>query len=232
MHIGLIVGIGPAATDYYYRYLIAALARAGRDLNLTMAHADVTTLLRNQGAGNVDAQVDIYTTLTNRLQRAGIEQVAVTSIAGHFCIEAFKAQSPVPVIDLLEVVKAKIRQRGFKKVGLLGTRGVMESRFYGVLDGVEVIPPAGNNLIEVHDAYVSMAAAGAATPEHREIFMRAGNELSAYGCESVMLAGTDLALVFKKGQSVGFEIFDCAEAHAEAIAEATIGGSSLFRVES
>jgi aspartate racemase len=39
MHIGLIVGIGPAATDFYYRYLIAAFARAGRDLDLTMAHA-------------------------------------------------------------------------------------------------------------------------------------------------------------------------------------------------
>jgi hypothetical protein len=26
MHIGLIVGIGPAATDYYYRQLIAAAA--------------------------------------------------------------------------------------------------------------------------------------------------------------------------------------------------------------
>jgi aspartate racemase len=35
MHIGLIVGIGPAATDYYYRQLIAAAARAGKDLELT-----------------------------------------------------------------------------------------------------------------------------------------------------------------------------------------------------
>jgi aspartate/glutamate racemase len=27
MHIGLIVGIGPAATDFYYRRLIASLER-------------------------------------------------------------------------------------------------------------------------------------------------------------------------------------------------------------
>ena len=46
-HIGMIVGIGPAATDYYYRYLISALAREGRDLQLTMAHADTPTLLRH-----------------------------------------------------------------------------------------------------------------------------------------------------------------------------------------
>ena len=230
MHIGLIVGIGPAATDYYYRYLIAALARAGHDLTLTMAHADTPTLLRNQAAGNVGAQVGIYKTLTNRLQRAGIEQVAITSIAGHFCIDTFKAQSPVPVIDLLDIVRTKIKQRGLKKVGLLGTRVVMESQFYGVLDGVEVIPPAGN-LLEVHDAYVSMAATGTATPEHREVFMRTGKQLmSTYGCESIMLAGTDLALVFKKDQSPGFETFDCAEAHAEAIAKVAMKSSQLAGV--
>ena len=225
MHIGLIVGIGPAATDYYYRYLISALAQAGRPLTLTMAHADTHTLLRNQASGNVDDQVEIYRQLTNRLQRSGIEQVAVTSIAGHFCIDVFKTLSPVPVIDMLDVVRIEMKRRGFKRVGVLGTRVVMESRFYGVLDTVEVIPPA-DNLLEVHDAYVSMATAGIATTEHREVFTRAGKALvSAHGCEAIMLAGTDLALVFKKDQNPGFATFDCAEIHAHAIANVAMKSS-------
>ena len=225
MHIGLIVGIGPAATDYYYRYLISAFARAGQDLTLTMAHADTQTLLRNQSERNIEAQVAIYQQLTNRLQRSGVEQVAVTSIAGHFCIDAFKKISPVPVIDLLDVARLEVKRRGFRKVGLLGTRMVMETHFYGVLEGVEVVPPAGN-LQEVHDAYVSMASAGIATPEHREVFMQAGKTLtSAYGCESILLAGTDLALVFRKNDNPGFDIFDCAEAHAAAIANVAMNGS-------
>jgi aspartate racemase len=218
MHIGMIVGVGPAATDYYYRYLISALARAGQELHLTMAHADTRTMLRNQAEWNVEAQVEIYRQLTERLQRSGVERIAITSIAGHFCIEAFKEVSPVPVIDLLDVVKLEVRRRGFKRIGLLGTRVVMETRFYGVLDDVEVIAPM-NDLVEVHEAYVSMASAGVATPEQREVFMRAGNALTTtHGCESIMLAGTDLALVFEKGVDPGFDTFDCAEAHAAAIA--------------
>jgi len=225
MHIGLIVGIGPAATDYYYRYLISAFAQAGQDLTLTMAHADTQTLLRNQSEMNVEAQVRIYQQLTNRLHRSGVEQVAVTSIAGHFCIDAFKKISPVPVIDLLEIAKLEVKRRGFKKVGLLGTRVVMETRFYGVLEGVEVVPPAGN-LLEVHEAYVSMASAGIATSAHREVFIQAGKTLTdAYGCESILLAGTDLALVFRKDDKPGFDIFDCAEAHAAAIADVAMNGS-------
>jgi aspartate racemase len=222
MHIGLIVGIGPAATDYYYRYLISALARAGLGLDLTMAHADTSTLLQNQSEGNVEAQVDIYRRLTERLQRAGIERIAVTSIAGHFCIDAFKDVSPVPVINLLDVVKLEVSRRGLKRIGLLGTRVVMETRFYGALDDVEVIAPV-NDLLEVHEAYVSMASTGVATPGHREVFMRAGNTLaSTHGCEAIMLAGTDLALVFQKGVDPGFGTVDCAEAHAAAIANAAM----------
>ena len=222
MHIGLIVGVGPAATDYYYRQLISAAARAGQDLELTMAHADTPTLLRHQAEGNVQAQVDIYLRLTERLHRAGIARIAVTSIAGHFCIDAFKAVSPVPVIDLLDVVRLEVKRRGLRRVGLLGTRGVMASRFYGVLDGVEVIAPV-NDLAEVHEAYVAMASAGVATPAQREVFMRAGRSLTRdEGCESIMLAGTDLALVFGKGVEPGFDILDCAEAHAAAIANAAL----------
>lgn len=222
MHIGLIVGIGPASTDYYYRQLISAAARAGKALELTMAHADTPTLLRHQAEGNVQAQVDIYGRLTERMQRAGIAQVAITSIAGHFCIDAFKVVSPVPVIDLLDVIKLEVKRRGLRRVGLLGTRVVMQSRFYGVLDGVEVIAPA-DELAEVHEAYVVMASAGVATAAHREVFVRAGMSLTrTHGCESILLAGTDLALVFGKGVEPGFDILDCAGAHAVAIANAAM----------
>lgn len=138
MHIGMIVGIGPAATDYYYRQLIAIMAQAGVDLQLTMTHADTPTLLRHQAENNPSAQVAIYMELAKRLKQCNVEMMAITSIAGHFCIEAFKKISPIPVIDLLETVKNEVDRRGLKKVGLLGTRVVMDSQFYGVLDGVQV----------------------------------------------------------------------------------------------
>jgi len=218
MHIGLIVGIGPAATDYYYRQLISAATRAGMDLELTMAHADTSALLRHQAEGSVQAQVDIYGRLTERLQLAGIAQVAITSIAGHFCIDAFKDVSPVPVIDLLAVVKAEVSRHGLRRVGLLGTKVVMETGFYGALKGVEVVAPEAD-LLRVHEAYVAMATIGAATPAQREVFLRAGAALTGQqGCEVIMLAGTDLALIFKDGDNPGFEILDCARLHAAAIA--------------
>src|ERR1700748_77769 len=101
MHIGLVGGIGPAATDFYYRRLISTFAGRKAPLELTIVHADTPTLLGNLASHDAAAQVAIYTRLTNRLAAAGAECVVVTSIAGHFCIEAFKAASPLRVIDMI-----------------------------------------------------------------------------------------------------------------------------------
>jgi len=217
MHLGLIVGIGPAATDFYYRHLIHAFAQAGVKLELTMAHADTATLLRHQASGQAAAQVEIYQQLAHRLRAAGAEILAVTSIAGHFCIGEFKAVAPLPVIDLVTAVSQEIAARQFKKLGLIGTRVVMETGFYGAIQDVAIIAPPPSELTAVHEAYVAMASAGAITEAQRQVFFNAGKNLvEKAGVDAVMLAGTDLALAFHQ-RDAGFPTLDCAAIHADAI---------------
>ncbi|MEM7376250.1 MAG: aspartate/glutamate racemase family protein [Pseudomonadota bacterium] len=196
MHIGLIGGIGPAATDYYYRGLIAAFAERGHALELTIAHADAPTLLRNLGAQAVDAQVAIYTRLTDRLAAGGAECVVVTSIAGHFCIAPFVAQSRLPVLDMLGELDSAIARSGHRRLGLLGTETVMASRLYGGIASAELVPPEGESLSAVHDAYVTMAASGRVSDAQRRVFDNACESLlQRHGVDAIVLGGTDLALV-------------------------------------
>jgi aspartate racemase len=217
MHIGLIGGIGPAATDFYYRRLIKAFALSQSPLELTIVHADTPTLLNNLELNDIEAQVGLYLKLTLRLAAAGAGCVAVTSIAGHFPIEAFKAVSPLPVIDMIIEVKRTIEAKGFKRLGILGTRTVMESRLYGAIPNVTVIPPKGPDLDEVHEAYVTMAASGVVTPDQRASFIRAGQTMGQdYGAQAIILGGTDLALAFE-GDHTPFPVLDCAALHADAI---------------
>jgi aspartate racemase len=222
VHIGLIVGIGPAATDFYYRSLIVRMAAARAGLELTMAHADTPTLLANQAAGNVEAQVEIYDRLTRRLRDAGARSMAVTSIAGHFCIESFETVSVLPVINLLSAVDAGVRDLGYRRVGLLGTRGVMASHFYGALNDVEVVTPPGQSLDVVHDAYATLATTATCTEDQRQRFFDAGRSMvEDQGADAVLLAGTDLAIAFH-GFDAGFPVFDCADAHVQAIFETAL----------
>jgi aspartate racemase len=219
MHIGLIGGIGPAATDFYYRRLISTFASRKAALELTIVHADTPTLLRNLASNDTATQVAIFMKLTNRLAAAGAECVAITSIAGHFCIGAFKASSVLPVVDMISEVSRAIEQRGYERIGILGTRTVMETRLYGGVSSVEVVPPSGQDLEDVHQAYVAMAASGIVTEAHRAAFAAASKKLlRESGVEAIMLGGTDLALVFNE-RDTDFPLIDCAGIHADAIAK-------------
>ena len=53
MQIGLIGGIGPAATDFYYRRLIAAFAREKAALDLMIVNADTPILLGHLASNDV-----------------------------------------------------------------------------------------------------------------------------------------------------------------------------------
>jgi aspartate racemase len=223
MHIGLIGGIGPAATDFYYRRMISTFAREHATLELTIVHADTPTLLSNLARNDAAAQTAIYNRLTNRLVSAGAECVGVTSIAGHFCIDDFKALSPLPVVDMVVEVSRAIETNGLKRIGILGTRTVMETRFYGRIASAEIVPPNEPDLEAVHQAYISMAASGIVTEEQRSIFHAVSHRLLGnQNVEAIMLGGTDFALVFNE-QTTGFPLIDCAGIHADAIARLAIG---------
>jgi aspartate racemase len=219
MHIGLIGGIGPAATDFYYRRLISTFAKKKAALELTIVHADTPTLLGNLASKDADSQVAIYMKLTNRLAAAGAECVAITSVAGHFCIDAFKALSVLPVVDMISEVNRAIAQRAFERIGILGTRTVMETRLYGSVSRVEVVPPSGQDLEDVHEAYVAMAASGIVTEAQSAVFTAVSKRLlKEPGVQAIMLGGTDLALAFNE-RDTEFPFIDCAGIHADAIAK-------------
>jgi aspartate racemase len=60
MHIGIIGGIGPAATDFYYRRFIRIFALEKSPLDLTIVHADTPTLLDNQSRHKAAQQAAIF----------------------------------------------------------------------------------------------------------------------------------------------------------------------------
>lgn len=219
MHVGLIGGIGIGATEFYYRRLVREFAERGRALQLTIAHADLATELDNLMRDDRAAQAAIFAQLTRQLAAAGAGCVAIPSVAGHFCIAEFEAISPIPPVNLLDAVAAHVASRGARRVGLLGTRTVMASRFYDSLPSVEVVPPGGPDLDEVHGAYLDVALAGTADARQREVFSDVGRRLvSGRGCEAIILGGTDLSLVYGT-EPPPFPVVDCAAIHVDAIVE-------------
>lgn len=228
MHIGLIGGIGPAATEFYYRKLAKAHADAGVVMDLTIVHADLHTLAANMGAGEAEAQAREYRRLTERLQAAGAEAVAITSIGGHFCAPEFEAISPLPVLSVIPAVAAEVARCGYRRVGILGTRVAMETRIYGGLSDVETVVPQGKAFEQTHDDYIGLAMAARASEGQRQRLFNAGRALyKTQGAEAVILGGTDLFLAFE-GHDPGFPVIDGAEAHVAALFKASVEGLAAY----
>ena len=217
MHIGLIGGIGPAATEFYYRGLIDRHARAGTVLDLTIAHANVAEMAQNLADNAAQKQAETFARLIHRLAAAGAELAAVTSLGGHFCIRELEAISPLPLLNIIPAVDAAIRQRNLTTIGIIGTRNVMQSGLYGGITAAQVVRPEGETPDQVHNAYIAMAMAGHVTDAQRQIFFSAGQHLCrAQGAEAVLLGGTDLFLAFT-GQDCGFPVIDGADIHVDAL---------------
>ena len=216
MHIGLIGGIGPAATDFYYRGLIERHVASGIPLDVTICHADVREMSRNLTGKNPERQAEIFARLVQRMKDAGAAAAAITSMGGHFCVGELTAISPLPILNAIPEVDAALVRKKLKKIGIIGTRTVMETMLYGGIPSVEIVPTEEEDLDRVHGNYVAMATSGHVNDAQRQVFFAAGRKLVARGAEAVMLGGTDLFLAFA-GQDPGFAVIDCADIHVDAL---------------
>ncbi len=225
MHLGLIGGIGPAATEYYYKGLVKAYASTDKILDLTIVHADTRTLLANLSNGAAQQQAEIFLEFILRLKGAGADVAVITSLAGHFCISELLEISPLPVINAIPLLDDYFASESLSRIGLLGTQSVMNSRLYGGVSSVEIVLPQGNDFSQVHQNYVDMATSGSATSQQKEFFIAAGRRMCAeQGAEAIALVGTDLFLVFD-GVDCGFPVIDCARIHIDALLSISTGGS-------
>lgn len=222
MHIGLIGGIGPAATEFYYRGLIKWHSAANRRLNLTIVHADTNEMVRNLEGNAPAVQAKVFAAFAEQLKAGGVDAVAITSMGGHFCVAEFTQISVLPVINAIPILNSHFSKMGIERVGLLGTKTVMRSQFYGGLSSVDVVAPPASELDRVHQEYISMAKSGEASEAQKKYFDEAGRKLChEQGADVIVLAGTDLFLAFGD-EDHGYPIVDSADVHIQAITQMSL----------
>jgi len=226
MHLGLIGGIGPAATIVYYQRLTSKMRKAGRKLELTIVQADVYDLIENNLADRREDQAVIYCELIDRLKAAGADCAAITSLGGHFCFEETVRLSSLPLISAVLPLDSFFISKGLKRVGLLGTEVVMRTKLYGQLTHTEAVAPAGD-LLALGQVYQDVATSGKCTQDQRELFFASGRQMiENQGAEAIILAGTDLNLAFD-GYDPGYEVIDALDVHVELLANLASGAQSL-----
>jgi aspartate racemase len=202
-NLGLIGGLGPGATVHYYRELVRA--HAGEIL---IINADMDRVLGAVERGDITGLATYLAHLTERLAKGGADVAAISAITPHICIRELQKLSPLPLVNIVDVVSREVHARGYKKVALFGTRFVVESRLFGMLDGIDVLVP--DQVQTIHEAYMQTVAG---STETRAVLTRIARDLPV---DAVVLAGTDLALIFDE-TNTAFPHVDATKAHIAAI---------------
>jgi aspartate racemase len=217
--VGIVGGLGVGATVDYYRRITAACKARGVVPDLVFVHADVD---RGQGYvrdGRLEALADYLAGFIERLGRAGAEAAVLPAVTPHICVDELRPRIRLPLIDIVDAIGAELSARKLKRVALFGTTFTMEGSLWGQLSGVEIVKPRPDEIAFAGRAYQRILDTQRGHDEDTAGLRRIAADLQRRdGVESILLAGTDLAVIFDEA-TAGFPCIDCARVHIDAIVE-------------
>jgi aspartate racemase len=221
--VGIVGGLGVGATVDYYERIAAQCKARGVVPDLVLVHADVD---KGQGLvreGRLDALADYLLTFIERLARAGATAAALPAVTPHICIDHIVARSPVPMIDIVATIGTELKARRLRRVALFGTTFTMDGSLWGQLarhaPEVEIVKPQPDEIAFVGKAYQRLLDTQQGDEADTAGLRRIAADLQQRdGVETILLAGTDLAVIFDEANS-GFPAIDVARLHIDVIVE-------------
>lgn len=205
--LGVIGGLGPAATSFYYDSVInhtkASCDQEHIDMYI-LSHA--TTPDRTQAiiSGDTKELIDSLVHDIKILEQLGVSNIAIPCNTSHYFYEEMQRSTSVPIIHMIResVLAAIASKNNVGKIGIMGTDGTIQS---GIYDkecralGIEPVHPSTPRQKDVMHIIYNEIKCGKSGSE--ELFQRIIDEFAAKGCDVVILACTELS-VYRQNHQV------------------------------
>ncbi len=200
--LGVIGGMGPEATSYYYENVIAH-TKASRDQEhidmVILSHAAMPDRTEAIISGNSRHLINMLCNDARTLETLGVSNIAITCNTSHYFYEQIQKATKVPVIHMIqESVSYAVRDfENVKRVGIMATDGTINSKIYHKAcrkAGVTPVKLSEERQRDVMSLIYDDVKAG--KPGDRRKFDRVVSEFMRKGCDVIILACTELS-VFK-----------------------------------
>jgi aspartate racemase len=113
-------------------------------------------------------------------------------------------RSPLPWLHIAEVVASEAARRGFRRVGLTGTKWLVDSDVYPeklAAAGIDFRRPTPDDRDAIDRIIMDELTYGIVTPAAIDTLQKAIGRLQRAGCDAVALACTELPLVMSDANS-------------------------------
>jgi len=223
--IGLIGGMSWNSTLEYYRLINEEVShRLGgfHSARLVLYSLDFEEIELAQHGARWDEAADLLVKAGTGLKEAGADFLVICTNTMHKLADIIVERTGLPLLHIVEVAGNAITERGLSKVGLLGTRFVMEEDFYRdrlqECFGIEVLVPPEEEQNVVDRIIYEELCQGKIIDTSRRACLKIIEGLTGRGAEGIILGCTELPLLISPGD-VDVPVFDTTRLHAEAAVE-------------
>ncbi|MGI6203934.1 MAG: aspartate/glutamate racemase family protein [Anaerovoracaceae bacterium] len=220
--LGVIGGMGPLATDVFYRMVIDN-TKAERDQDhidmLILSHSSMPDRTASIKSGNTEDVIRKLCGDAEFLEKAGARCIAIPCNTSHSFLPEIEASVDIPVINMIaEAAKAAAARCSDPgaKVGVMGTDGTVKMGLYQKAlesEGLTPVIPSEENQKRVMSIIYDGVKAG--RPVDPLDFEKIEAELISKGCECAVLGCTELSS-YRVIEGLSDYFVDAMEAAARA----------------
>lgn len=140
----------------------------------------------------------------NKLSKTGAEFLICPDNTIHQALRYVEPASPLPWLHIAEVVASEAAGRGYRRVGLTGTRYLVESEVYPEklsAAGIGYLRPLPDEAAEINRIIFDELVYGVFKPESAGYFQQVIGRMKGEGCDAVALGCTEIPLLINDANS-------------------------------
>jgi aspartate racemase len=164
----------------------------------------------------------------NKLAKTGAEFLICPDNTIHQALPHVEPHSPLPWLHIAEVVANEAAARGFRRLGLTGTRWLVESDVYPeklTARALEYLRPNSAEREEINRTIMEELVYGIFRPEGIAVFQRVIERMKGQGCDAVVLGCTEIPLILDDSNSP-LPTLDSTRLLARAALRRSVDGAS------
>jgi aspartate racemase len=205
-HIGIVACSAEGAALCYRTICMegSRLLGAHAHPEISMHTPSLAEYVRCLDRGDWEAVGELMLTSARKLAGMGADFLICPDNTIHQALPYVLPRSPLPWLHIAEAVADSAVQRGFTRLGVTGTRWLVDSEVYPEKLGVRglgFVRPDHAERDEINRIIMNELVGGIATPEALAYFQQVIERMKGQGCDAVVLGCTEIPLIVNDANS-------------------------------
>ena len=199
-HVGIVACSAEGAALCYRTICIESSNTMGEYYHpeITMHTHSLGEYMEYIPKGNWDGVANLMLSSTSKVAKAGAEFAICPDNTIHQAFDKVVNSSPIPWLHIAEEVGREAKEKGYKKLGVLGTKFLMGGPVYlSKLKDLDIdsIIPDDNQRKEINNIIFQELVNGIFKNDSRLRFNEIISSLKNKGCDAVVLGCTEIPLI-------------------------------------